>query len=275
MLITEHHSCLLGVFLSRTHWEDLPFSWKLKFPSLDSSVTLIGTHHILDRDISRTLQTLIDAAGTIVFEHPLVIGDHETLPRVVDSIHEGQIGVIRRLLRDLGFPADIDHLLVDEAVSLIQRAVYSALGDIFLTESWAEGYARRTGKIINFAETTEERDKAVSDMYVRYLNSLTIGEVLLSEARASLENYWNGRIDVGGEVPGEVFYRNGDTRRSMTLLEHLVFELMRRDNNSIAFFGALHCLEMVEWLEGKRDPEDGGLGLSRNILKKITVSRGI
>jgi len=235
------------------------------FPALDSTVTLIGTHHILDRHISGTLRTLIDAAGTIVFEHPLDIGDDETLPRVGDSIREGQVRVIRRILRDLGYPEGIDELLVDEAVSLVQRAAFSALGDLFFTEVWAERYAKSKGKRINFAESVQQRDRAVSDMYVRYLNSLTTREVLLSEIRTSLEDYWKGRIEVGNEVSREGFYRNGVTRRSMILLEHLVFELMRRDNDALAFFGALHCLEMVEWLEGKRDPEDGGFGLCSGI----------
>ena len=263
------------LFLSCTRMEDLPFCWKLGSSTLDSSVTLIGTHHILDRDISGTLKTLIDDAQTIVFEHPLVIGNCETLPSVKDCLHEAQVHVIRGILRGLGYPEEIDDLLVDEAVSLVQRAAYSALGDTFRTEVWAEGYARRTGKIINYAETTEERDGAVSGMYVSYLNSLATKELLLSEIRASLDNYWKGQIDVGGEVTKAGFYINGVTRRSMTLLEHLVFELMRRDNNALAFFGALHCLEIVEWLKGERDLEDGRFGLSTNILKRIIVRNGI
>ncbi|MDP6155465.1 MAG: hypothetical protein QGH39_12705 [Candidatus Thermoplasmatota archaeon] len=241
-----------GVILRNKCREELPFCWTLGFPSLSSRIVLVGTHHILDRDISATLSALIDRAKTVVFEHPLIAGIGEVLPSVKEALDEDQIGVVRRILEELACPADIEELLIDEAVSLIQRAGYKALGDIFIPESWALNYSLKNGKEIAYVETPVERDQAASEMYIRYLGSLSTRENLLSGMKESIENYWRGIIEIEEGVDQQKFYRHGITRRSMMMMEHLVFEMMRRDNRAVAFFVALHCREIVEWLRGRK-----------------------
>ena len=185
-----------------------------------------------------------------MFEHPLVAGVSDVLPKVKEALSRHQVGIIQGILEELGYPAEIEELFVDEAVSLIQRAGYSSLGETFIPERWAENYSLENGKEIAYVETPEERDQAASEMYILYLESLSTRFLLIGGMRESLENYWRGIIEIVDEVGAEKFYKRSITRRSMVMLEHLIFELMRRDNSAVAFFGALHCREIVEWLLG-------------------------
>jgi len=214
---------------------------------------------------------LIDDAETIVFEHPLVTGTGEVLPRVKEALDVDQIGVVRRILVELGSPTEIDELFVDEAVSLVQRTGYTALGETFIPESWAVNYSRENGKQVDYVETPEERDRAASEMYIQYLESLSTSDLLLSSMRESIENYWRGIIEIEEGTYHKKFYRSGITRRSMIMLEHLVFELMRRDNRVVAFFGALHCREIVEWLSGRISVDADECVLSPGVLERVNV----
>jgi len=261
-----------GVILSDICREELPFCWNLDFPTLSSRIVLVGTHHILDMDISNTLAALVGGAETIVFEHLLVAGVGEVLPRVKEALDGDQIGVVRRILGELGCPAEIEELFVDEAVALVQRTGYTALGDIFVPESWAVNYSMENGKQVAYVETPGERDRAASEMYIRYLESLFTRDLLLTGMRESMENYWRGIIEIEEGANQEKFYRDGITRRSMIMLEHLVFEMMRRDNRAVAFFGALHCREIVEWLRGRKPMGEVECVLSQGILERIRVT---
>ena len=231
----------------------------------------MGTHHILDRDISAALAALIDGADTIIFEHPLVTGVGEVLPMVKEALDADRIEIIGRILEELGCTADIDELFIDEAVSLVQRAGYTALGEIFIPERWALNYSRENEKEIAYVETSEDRDRAASEMYIRYLESLSTRDLLVTGMRESLENYWRGIIEIEEGADRKRFYRHGITRRSMKMLEHLVFELMRRDNRALAFLGALHCREIVDWLGGSKSIGKVESVLSRGVLERIKV----
>ena len=208
-----------------------------------------------------------------MFEHPLVIGENCEMPEVRKSIEKDKISLIENILKELGWPCEIGHLGIDEAVSLVQRTAFSSLGELFFMDAWAERYARETGKDVHYVETVEERDSAVSDLYINYLNSLSTKEALLGGIRESLRDYWDGIVNVDENISGEDFYRNGVTGRSIPFLEQLVFELVRRDNTAVAFFGAIHCVEMVGWLGGESGMDGVEIGLSRRVLEKIAVTR--
>ena len=245
----------------------------MRFPSLSSNIILIGTHHILDRDISEIVAPFLENAGTVVLEHQLIIGENEELPRVQESIDNEKTLIIENILDDLGWPCTIGHLRIDEAVSLVQRSAFSSLGELFFPDAWAERYARDSGKEIHYAETVEERDAAVREFYINYLSSLSGKDALLNGIKESLQNYWTGIINVDENISGERFYRDGVTERSISLLEQLVFELVRRDNIAVAFFGAIHCMEIVEWLGGGSRMDGMEINLSSRVLEKIAVTR--
>ncbi len=87
-----------------------------------------------------------------------------------------------------------------------------------------------------------------------------------------MENYWRGIIEIEEGAERKRFYRHGITRRSMVMLEHLVFELMRRDNRAVAFLGALHCREIVNWLAGTASMNGAKCVLSPNVLERVRVT---
>ncbi len=251
----------------------LPFLWELGFSSLSSGITLVGTHHVLDRNISGLLEPLMNEAATVVIEHPLITGVSEGLPFVAECIGKKQIDVVREILGDLGWPGDIDGLRVDEAVALVQRAAYSSLGENFHVEQWVEEHARETGKHITYAETVEQRDEAAAGMYIAYLESLTSRDALMRGIRESLDNYWNRLVEAGGDIGDMELYERGVRGRSVAMMEHLVFELMRRDNLTLAFLGTLHCIDIHRWLS---DPDAAGrieTTLSPKVLAGISMVR--
>lgn len=251
----------------------LPFHWSMGFPSLASNVSLVGTHHILDRDVSKQLEPLVDYSSTVVIEHPLFFGVSENIPLVMDCIQGSRLEAIKAILRELGWPDDIDRLRADEAVAFIQRAAYSSLGELFLMEKWVEQYARGAGKHVSYAETVEERDSAAVELYAAYLESLTTKDSLIGGIRASLDNYWKGVVELGSNEKKMDFFKSGVTSRSVAMLEHIVFELMRRENRAAVLLGTLHCLEIVEWLADPGSFTRTGSALSPKVLDRIRVER--
>ncbi len=251
------------------------FMWEVHFPALGSKAILFGTNHILEDDISDDLFKIIEWSDRVVIEHRLVLEDdaEDRMPFCRDVLEQGRIEIIQGLIEPYFPMIRIHDLRVDETVSIIQRAGRLILGAIFESDRWVHDHCLGSGVVLEYAEILKEKDRNIVDFYIEYLRGLENLDEVADGMRRSIDLYWSGDTEMSNGFREMSFYERGITDRSKVMFSSLIYNLMIKNGRCALFFGALHALEIVQFLKGIQDGHNDAMGINEEIINDLEVRK--